>query len=102
MESKKVLFLVNFYVINLNKHLIIKGSPHSDFGEVVVAVCIFNEDVPPANKTDIINKLIDLCHEKLAPYKRPKKWLILDELPRNFLGKVQKNILRERFKTLFD
>ena len=35
--------------------------------------------------------------ERLARYKIPKAWRFVDELPRNAMGKVQKNVLRERF-----
>jgi malonyl-CoA/methylmalonyl-CoA synthetase len=37
----------------------------------------------------------------LARFKHPRKLVVLDELPRNTMGKVQKNVLREQFKDMF-
>ena len=39
--------------------------------------------------------------DSLARFKHPRKLIVLDELPRNTMGKVQKNILRERYRGLF-
>jgi len=39
--------------------------------------------------------------EKLAAFKRPKRVVLVPELPRNTMGKVQKNVLRERYGDLF-
>ena len=68
------------------------GSPHPDFGEQVVAVIVLEETVR-LDKPTLINKM----KNKIASFKIPKEVLFLDELPRNAMGKVQKNILRERF-----
>ena len=70
--------------------------PHPDFGEAVVAVVV------PDSSIDIIEQnIIDALHDRLARFKQPKKVIILDELPRNSMGKVQKNILRDTYKGLF-
>jgi malonyl-CoA/methylmalonyl-CoA synthetase len=45
--------------------------------------------------------MIAACREKLAAFKSPKRIVFVDELPRNAMGKVQKNVLRERYKGLF-
>jgi malonyl-CoA/methylmalonyl-CoA synthetase len=37
----------------------------------------------------------------LARFKHPRKLIVLDELPRNTMGKVQKNVLRDRYRDLF-
>jgi malonyl-CoA/methylmalonyl-CoA synthetase len=68
------------------------GVPHPDFGEAVVAVVTAEGDpgdVPA------------LLRERLAAFKLPKHVAVVDELPRNAMGKVQKNLLRERFAGIF-
>jgi len=68
------------------------GVPHPDFGEAVVAVVIGEGD-----EADLISTL----RERLAAFKTPKRILFVEELPRNAMGKVQKNLLRETWKGLF-
>ncbi|HEY8004899.1 MAG TPA: AMP-binding protein, partial [Phenylobacterium sp.] len=68
------------------------GVPHPDFGEGVVAVVIGKGDEAA---------MIAACRAQLAPYKSPKRIVFVDALPRNAMGKVQKNLLRERFASLF-
>jgi malonyl-CoA/methylmalonyl-CoA synthetase len=68
------------------------GVPHPDFGEGVVAVVIGAGDEAA---------LIAACRQQLAPYKAPKRIVFVDELPRNAMGKVQKNLLRDRYAGLF-
>ncbi len=70
------------------------GLPHGDFGEGVTAVVI---STGLAEK-DILSRL----EGSLARFKMPKRVLFVDELPRNTMGKVQKNLLREKFKTLYE
>ncbi len=72
------------------------GVPHPDFGEVGVAVLILK---PHATITPE-NVIADL-KAKLANFKIPKRCFVLQELPRNTMGKVQKNVLREQYKGLF-
>jgi malonyl-CoA/methylmalonyl-CoA synthetase len=72
------------------------GVPHPDFGEVGVAALILK---PGANLTpDVVLKVLKA---KLANFKIPKRCFVLQELPRNTMGKVQKNLLREQYKSLF-
>lgn len=72
------------------------GVPHPDFGEVGVAVVISN---PGASlKSD---QIIGVLKSKLANFKIPKQCFVVAELPRNTMGKVQKNLLREQYKGLF-
>jgi malonyl-CoA/methylmalonyl-CoA synthetase len=73
------------------------GVPHPDFGEGVVAVVIGHEGFE-AEEAAVIAE----ARRKLAAYKAPKRVLFVDELPRNAMGKVQKNLLRERYAALFD
>ena len=72
------------------------GLPHADFGEGVTAVVVAGKDAP--DEAAILGRL----EGRLARYKLPKRILFADELPRNAMGKVQKNVLRERFAHLYD
>ncbi len=71
------------------------GVPHPDFGEAVVAVV-----VPSGNELDS-STLAEHIKPHLARFKQPKLIEIAAELPRNTMGKVQKNILRTRLKDSF-
>jgi len=64
------------------------GLPHADFGEAVTAVVIGSGDE---------RAIIAALRETLAAFKTPKRVFFVDELPRNAMGKVQKNLLRERY-----
>jgi malonyl-CoA/methylmalonyl-CoA synthetase len=72
------------------------GVPHPDFGEVGVAVVIAR----PGAKIDG-DALLAQLKAQLANFKIPKRCFVVDELPRNTMGKVQKNLLRDRYKALF-
>jgi len=72
------------------------GVPHPDFGEVGVAVVV-RKPGAALNGEQIIATL----KSKLANFKIPKKCFVVDDLPRNTMGKVQKNLLREQYKQLF-
>ncbi len=69
------------------------GVPDADFGEAVTAVVVTNDAENPPDETGIISAL----KRELAGYKVPKHVHIVDELPRNTMGKVQKNVLRQRY-----
>ncbi len=73
------------------------GVPHPDFGEAVVAVIVPSDPGHPPEE----RILIDATRDKLAAYKRPKRVLPTDALPRNTMGKVQKNELRRLHQGLF-
>lgn len=72
------------------------GLPHRDFGEGVTAVVV------PA-KPDAISEqdVLAALDGRLAKFKQPKRVLFVDELPRNTMGKVQKNLLRDQFGDLY-
>ena len=72
------------------------GVPHPDFGEVGVAVVIARPGTEPDPQA-----LINALKARLANYKIPKRCFVVPELPRNTMGKVQKNLLREQHKALF-
>jgi malonyl-CoA/methylmalonyl-CoA synthetase len=68
------------------------GLPHPDFGEGVVAVVIGEAEEA---------ELIAAARAQLAAFKTPKRILFVGELPRNAMGKVQKNLLRQTYAGLF-
>ncbi|WP_221793618.1 malonate--CoA ligase [Aquisediminimonas sediminicola] len=72
------------------------GVPHPDFGEAVVAVIVPLAGVE-LTEADIITGLQD----RLARFKQPKSVQFVPELPRNTMGKVQKNALRDQYRGLF-
>lgn len=69
------------------------GVPHPDFGEAVVAVVRANGMIDP---DDVRNAM----KRDLAGFKVPKQVIVVDELPRNTMGKIQKKLLRERYADL--
>ncbi|MGR9092396.1 MAG: AMP-binding protein [Gammaproteobacteria bacterium] len=71
------------------------GVPHADFGEAVVAVCIGDAEALDEARVQ------QFARERLAAFKLPKRVITVADLPRNAMGKVQKNLLRERFEALF-
>ncbi|HEY9421579.1 MAG TPA: malonyl-CoA synthase [Thermoanaerobaculia bacterium] len=73
------------------------GVPHPDFGEGVVAVVIARGD-----KTLDAEAVTAPLRATLAAYKRPKRVVISNSLPRNAMGKVQKAVLRQRHAGLFE
>ncbi|MEM9248047.1 MAG: malonyl-CoA synthase [Pseudomonadota bacterium] len=72
------------------------GAPHPDFGESVVAVL-----VPEAGAEIDIAHVEARVRRDLAGFKRPRRIEVMDALPRNTMGKVQKNQLRAQFETAF-
>ena len=72
------------------------GIPHLDFGEVgvLVVTCREGEPLDP-------QQIIAATKAKLANFKVPKQCFVVDALPRNAMGKVQKNLLREQYRGLF-
>jgi malonyl-CoA/methylmalonyl-CoA synthetase len=68
------------------------GVPHADFGEAVTAVVVSRRGMAAPSESDVIASL----KSRLANFKIPKRVVFLDELPRNAMGKVQKNELRKR------
>ena len=70
------------------------GIPHPDLGEAVIAV--ISKQNPVHLKE---SELVELIKQKIAPFKVPKKIFFVEQLPKNAMGKIQKNILRDQYKT---
>lgn len=72
------------------------GLPHGDLGEGVTAVV-----VPDGSRELTEAEVLAPLDGRLARFKLPKRVMFVEELPRNTMGKVQKNLLRERFADLY-
>jgi malonyl-CoA/methylmalonyl-CoA synthetase len=72
------------------------GVPHPDFGEAVVAV-VARKHGAQIDAAQLIAEL----KQKIANFKVPKRVFVTDDLPRNAMGKVQKNLLRDQHRALF-
>ena len=70
------------------------GIPHPDFGEAVTAVLVARAGEKVPTEAEVIAAL----KSKLANFKVPKHVYFVEDLPRNAMGKVQKNVLKERFQ----
>ena len=68
------------------------GIPHKDFGEAVMAIV-----VPKPGAKLNSQSMIDALKSKIANFKVPKRIEIVEGLPRNAMGKVQKNVLRQQY-----
>ena len=74
------------------KESAVVGVPHTDFGEAVTAIVVASGTGRPSEAS-----IITALKAKLANFKVPKRVHFVDDLPRNAMGKVQKNLLRERY-----
>jgi len=83
-------------ISGINESCVI-GLTHVDFGEAVTAL-IVEEKHSKTSEEEIFKILKD----KLAKYKHPKAIMFIDELPRNTMGKVQKNVLRLKYKEYYN
>jgi malonyl-CoA/methylmalonyl-CoA synthetase len=72
------------------------GAPHADFGEAVIAVIVRDKG---ANIDE--HEIQSLLNSRLAKFKTPKAYFFVSELPRNSMGKVQKNVLRDTYQETF-
>ena len=71
------------------------GVPHPDLGEAVVGVIVVSND--QLRKDTLMSEI----RAKIASFKLPKKLIFVPALPRNVMGKVQKNVLRQKYATAF-
>ena len=72
------------------------GVAHPDLGEGVTAAVVLKPG-EALDESDVLAALKD----KVARYKQPKRVFFIDSLPRNVMGKVQKNALRERYADIY-
>jgi malonyl-CoA/methylmalonyl-CoA synthetase len=72
------------------------GVPHADFGEGVTAVVVMQQTAK-LTETDVLAALA----QRLAKFKLPKRVIFVPDLPRNTMGKVQKNVLRDQYGALY-
>ena len=72
------------------------GCPHPDFGEGVTAIVVLKKDAIADERAMIAD-----LEGRLANFKLPKRVIFVDDLPRNAMGKVQKNVLREQNAKLY-
>lgn len=68
------------------------GTPDPEWGEQIAAAVVTDRD-----DDALFDELEAFLADRLAAYKQPRRWMRIDELPRNALGKVQKPLLVERF-----
>jgi malonyl-CoA/methylmalonyl-CoA synthetase len=72
------------------------GIPHRDLGEGVTAIVVAERGT---NLTD--SRMLQILEQRLAKFKLPKRVIFLDALPRNIMGKVQKDKLRDSYRDLY-
>ncbi|MGO4337055.1 malonyl-CoA synthase [Labrys sp. KB_33_2] len=72
------------------------GVPHADFGEGVTAIVVRKPGATVEERT-----ILQTLEGRLAKFKQPKRVLFVDELPRNTMGKVQKNVLQTTYRDLY-
>ncbi len=72
------------------------GLAHADFGEGVTAVVVRDKAAAIDEKA-----VLAALEDRLAKFKQPKRVIFVDDLPRNTMGKVQKNVLRDTYKDLY-
>jgi malonyl-CoA/methylmalonyl-CoA synthetase len=72
------------------------GVPHPDFGEGVTAIVVRKPGASIDEKA-----IVAALQDRLARYKQPKRIIFANDLPRNTMGKVQKNVLRQQYADLY-
>ena len=72
------------------------GVSHPDFGEGILAIIVEKKGL--SINIDLLNETL---RKNLADFKLPKKIHVIKELPRNSMGKVQKNVLRDIYRDEF-
>lgn len=77
------------------------GVPHSDLGEAAVVAVVINTSGAVDDALFNADEIVQTLSSRLAKYKLPKRIIVVDELPRNSMGKVQKNVLRSQYAEIF-
>ncbi len=72
------------------------GVPHPDFGETVLGILVAEAGQKPDSAA-----IMSAVQVALARFKHPRKLIFVEELPRNTMGKVQKNVLRDTYNDMF-
>jgi malonyl-CoA/methylmalonyl-CoA synthetase len=72
------------------------GVPHPDLGEGVTAVVVKDEAADLSEQT-----ILAALEGRLAKFKLPKRVIFVEDFPRNAMGKLQKNILRDRYAGIY-
>ena len=72
------------------------GVPHPDYGEAVIALVVMESETVLTE-----DEIKDAIRPELAGFKQPKRVFTIEELPRNAMGKVEKNVLRENYQGIF-
>src|SRR5438132_512356 len=72
------------------------GVPHPDFGEGVTAVVVRDKAASLSEQT-----ILAALEGRLAKFKLPKRVIFVDDFPRNAMGKLQKNLLRDRYAGIY-
>lgn len=80
--------------IDLVDDCAVVGIASEEWGELIVAAVVLNKQVTTVFDEHQLN---DALVQKIASYKKPRKYLIVDELPRNAMGKVVKNDVKKLF-----
>jgi fatty-acyl-CoA synthase len=75
------------------REVAVVGVPDDRWGELVVACLAL---APDASEADVVARLEERTRAVLAPHERPRRWMVLPELPRTASSKVQRHLLRER------
>ena len=73
------------------------GVPHPDLGEAVVAMIVTVSGISLNH-----DSITDFLQNRIALFKHPKQIIFIDKLPRNSMGKVQKNVLRESYLGIYN
>ena len=92
----KEIELILDEIEGINESAVI-GCPHDDLGEAVVAILISTKSKNIISDDSIEEILL----KSLAKFKCPARYIWLNELPRNAMGKVQKKVLKEKYKKIF-
>lgn len=97
--SKEIELLIDAVAGVLESAVI--GVPHKDFGEGVIAVVVAQKGATLGQDALDEAMLTQALEDQVARFKQPKRYFLVEELPRNAMGKVQKNRLREIYQTTF-
>jgi malonyl-CoA/methylmalonyl-CoA synthetase len=73
------------------------GVPQADLGEGVLAVIVLRDPAQGSDPSQLAQRLAG----RLARYKQPRQIVVVESMPKNAMGKIQKNALRDQFGAAF-